>query len=589
MSANKSHNRWVTEETYTYADLVVEYLERLGVTHVFGVPGGAIEPFFNALAKSGRRGGITLVVARHENSAAFMADGYYRETGRLGVVCATTGPGATNLVSGASSALEEEVPLLIITAQSALPTFGRGALQDSSCSGIDTVGIFKHCTKLSTLVSHGEQVEHKMMSAIMDAYRTPIGPVHLSFPADVLADSGSRQWDVHPSTLCQPFSYVDQCSLNALCDAITEKTMCVYLGSGIAQSQDDVMAFIEATNTPFVIEPMAKGWVNEQHRLYRGVYGFAGHDSADQLINHPQMDVILAVGTSLNELSSNTWDQAILNTKLIHIDSVQAHFARSPMARLHVYGHLGLVFQHLLANVHHTAHNINERSDSTRANDSNCLNSHASLASSEQCLSTTAPVKPQLLMTLLSNALPDNTRIFIDAGNAWAWATHYLQTSNTQGHYRIAMGYGSMTWAIGASVGSSIGHDCVPTLCIVGDGSYLMSAQELTVAVTFSLPIIFLVLNDSALGMVMHGQQLANAESIGWELSTIDYAAIANGLGVHSINIESAEQLNNIYFDELYAQGGPVLLDVQIDRHEVPPMMNRVAALQGREEAIPSL
>src|SRR5690606_28066993 len=107
------------------------------------------------------------------------------------------------------------------------------------------------------------------------------------------------------------------------------------------------------------------------------------------------------------------------------------------------------------------------------------------------------------------------TRIFIDAGNAWAWATHYLTRSNNEGHYHIAMGFGSMAWSIGAAIGCALANRAAPTLCIVGDGSYLMSAQEITVAAQQKLPVVFLVLNDSAMGMVMHGQRLGGQESIG--------------------------------------------------------------------------
>src|SRR3990167_63874 len=151
----------------TYADLLVAYLNQLKIDYVFGVPGGAIEPLFDALARSERKGGVRAVVARHEAGAAFMADGYARETGRLGVCCATTGPGATNLLTGVASAYADNVPMLVITAQTPLPKFGRRALQDSSCSAIDIVGMFRHCTRYNSLVSHHEQLENKLIAAIM--------------------------------------------------------------------------------------------------------------------------------------------------------------------------------------------------------------------------------------------------------------------------------------------------------------------------------------------------------------------------------------------------------------------------------------
>ncbi|MGK0499527.1 MAG: acetolactate synthase-1/2/3 large subunit, partial [Oceanicoccus sp.] len=189
----------------TYADMIVEYLARIGIEVVFGVPGGAIEPFLNALARSERRGGPRLVVARHECGAAFMADGYYRETGKMGVVCATTGPGSTNLITGVSSAMADKIPMLVITAQTPLPKFGKHALQESSCTAIDTVGMFRYCTLFNTLISHHEQLESKLVAAIMAAHRTPHGPAHISIPADVLRAPAKIKSHIHADLLNQQF------------------------------------------------------------------------------------------------------------------------------------------------------------------------------------------------------------------------------------------------------------------------------------------------------------------------------------------------------------------------------------------------
>src|SRR3954447_5391001 len=167
-------------------ELMVDCLERAGVQYVFGVPGGAVEPFCNALARGARRGGLRLVFTRHESGAAFMADGYARETGRLGVCLATSGPGATNLITGVACAYENNVPLLALTGQPALPNFGKRALQESSCTGVDIVAMFSKCTRFNSLVSHPEQVETKTINAILHALRMPHGPSHLSIPVDVL-------------------------------------------------------------------------------------------------------------------------------------------------------------------------------------------------------------------------------------------------------------------------------------------------------------------------------------------------------------------------------------------------------------------
>ena len=143
------------------ADLIVAYLKALKVEYIFSVPGGAIEPLYNAIARNQPHGGPKVIVARHESGAAFMAEGYARETGKLGVCCATTGPGSTNLLTGVASAYADNIPMLVITAQTPLPKFGKNALQESSCTAIDTVGIFRYCTTYNTLISHAEQIKDR--------------------------------------------------------------------------------------------------------------------------------------------------------------------------------------------------------------------------------------------------------------------------------------------------------------------------------------------------------------------------------------------------------------------------------------------
>jgi len=573
----------------TCADIIVDYLEQLDIDTVFGVPGGAIEPFFNALARSERRGGPRLVVARHEAGAAFMADGYYRETGKMGVVCSTTGPGATNLLTGVSSAMADEIPMLVITAQTPLPKFGKRALQESSCTAIDTVGMFRHCTQFNTLVSHHEQLQSKLVSAIMAAHRVPNGPAHISIPSDILRAPAKAKTRVHPDLLVHDFSMSDESAIQRLCGKLAKvDTIAMFIGNGAGGASKQIMEFAELTGAAFVTGPMGKSWVDETHPQYRGVYGFAGHSSARELFQSDDVDLIIAVGAALSELGTGGWKNELLNTKLVHIDSSVEHFTRSPMANLHVFGNIDTIFERLIENVK-TARSWGRKWDTIpgRNLERNILGSFTTLHEPDKCLSDESPVKPQRLMAHLSNHLPCDTRVFVDAGNGWSWATHYLVGANSEGYYRLAMGYGSMAWAIGAAIGSAIGNRAAPTLCIVGDGSYLMSAQEITVAAQQQLPVVFLVLNDAAMGMVMHGQKLGNQESIGWELNNINYAGVAQNMGIDGIIIDDPQQLNQLDFNALFNKSGPTLIDVRIDRNEVPPMGDRVKGLAVNGSATP--
>jgi acetolactate synthase-1/2/3 large subunit len=347
------------------------------------------------------------------------------------------------------------------------------------------------------------------------------------------------------------------------------------------------MQFIEFTGAGFVTGPTGKGWVDETHPQFHGVFGFAGHDSARALFQCGNVDLIIAIGTELEELGTSGWTDDLLNTKLVHIDSTVEHFTRSPMANLHVFGEISSIFDRLIECVK-TARNWGRKWTPLPApHDRNIMGSYVSLREEEKCFSVESPIKPQRLMYALNKKLPEQTRIFVDAGNAWAWVTHYLVNRNSDGHCHFGMGFGSMAWAIGASIGAAIGNRKVPTLCIVGDGSYLMAAQEITVAAQQQLPVVFLVLNDSALGMVKHGQRLGNQESIGWELNTINFAAMAQAMGVDGQVIETPQQLNALDFKKLFSRSGPTLLDFRIDAEEIPPMGDRIKGLADNESATP--
>ena len=564
-----------------YADLILEYLHQLGVEYVFGVPGGAIEPLYNALARSERRGGPKAIIARHECGAAFMADGYYRETGKLGVVCSTTGPGATNLITGVASASVDKTPMLVLTAQTALPKFGKRPLQDSSETAIDTVGIFRNCTKFNALISHQEQLESKLISALMESVQSPKGPVHLSIPSDILRSPyGHPDPNVQVNYLMQRASLVDKIAVDKLVDEIcSADNIVLFIGHGCSRAYKQIEQLAEAINAPFVSGPMGKSWVNERHPLYRGVYGYAGHQSAHDLFKNPKIELVLAIGTSITEMGIGSLGKELLNSKLIHIDATVESFSRSPMAKLHVCGHLNSVFNRVLNKVDEHGWTRTWQGLELKR-EKNVLGGYIELIEPEKCFSDEVPIKPQRLMAYLSEALSPETRVFIDTGNIWAWATHYLSHTANQGLYRISMGFGSMAWAIGAVIGSAFASPDKPHVCLAGDGAWLMSSHEIGVAVQHQLPILFIVLNDSAYGMIRFGQQLSKAESIGWKLNEVNFAALAQAQGAQGQIIERPEQLLDLDLDAIFSAKGPTLLDIRIDADEMPPMMARVNNLK---------
>lgn len=569
-------------------DLILSYLERLGVEYVFGVPGGSIEPFYNALARSARRGGPRAIVARHETGAAFMADGYAREAGRIGVCCSTAGPGATNLVTGVASAYADGIPVLVITAQTAIEKFGRGALQDGSCAGINTLEIFTYCTRFNTLVSHSAQLEPKLLQAISYAISNRPGPVHLSVPLDVmrekvepLSHKGAMRafinHEVNPS----------QEALHLVLKELADKRkVTVVIGEGAAGAINAIIALIESRGWQFVTTPRAKGLVNSFHPFYRGVFGFAGHESAREALLPENADRVVVVGTALDEVSTSGWDTStIMSERLIHLSSNSEHLSRSYMAKLCILGSLELLLKPFAPLLEADP----LRTTLPLVHDDFGLPVSINLTNREKCLVVDGPVKPQALMTYMSAICPDDTRVLMDSGNSFLWGIHYWNCKRPKDFdpqkslFHIGIGFSSMGWAIGAAVGMAAAAKGKPVVCFTGDGSMLMSGQEITTALQHNLNLLFVVLNDSSLGMVRHGQQIGGAERIGHELPKVDFAKMAEAMGIEAYRINCMADLERLNIPAILQRPGPCLLDVLIDPEEVPPMGARMKVLTGAE------
>ncbi len=618
-------------EILEIGDLLIAYLKQLSIKYVFGVPGGAIEPLYNALARQARydeengipenERGPRAIIARHETDAAFMAEGYARITGKIGVCCATTGPGTTNLITGVASAYENRTPILVITAQSALTNFGRGAMQESSCTGIDTVGMFRSCTRYNTLISHKEQFERKLSAALLYSRGSPAGPAHLSIPLDIMRDRSpvsKPSYQLSDEHWNRPINQVNE-AVDEVYDRIIQpdNNVAFVIGHGCRDAIGIILKAARQLDATLIVTPHAKGLVSPCQPQFRGVFGFAGHESASEALE--EADTVVAIGITISEWSTKGWDHLLLlEKKLIHIDDNQENFTRSPMAGRHVLGSFTGIFSYLMTKImgnsnyntpgKYNKHNLYDRTAPENP-DNHYIHAqerhntdhparHFSLENEAAFISNATPIKPQRLMRDLPRLLPPNTHYLVDIGNSTAWTVHYLHPNNqrtSRKHYGRSstfegcLEFAAMGWAIGASIGAALGakensegEKETPIVCISGDGSLLMTGQEITVAVQEALPIIFILLNDSSLGMIKHGQLLGGAESIGHELPEIDYCAFAKVLGAYGETVHSPEDLAKLDYKEMLHRPGPTLIDVYIDKNEVPPLASRMKVLLGR-------
>lgn len=579
----------------TFSDVIIRYLEQFGVEYVFSVPGSPLGPIYDALARSERRSGPRSILARHEGGAAFMADGYARESGRIGVCCATTGPGATNLITGVACAYADHVPMLVITPQTPLHTFGLGPFQESSADAVDIMGMFEHCTRYNSLVSHPDQLERKLAGALTVALQAPKGPAHLSVPIDILGAPAAAGGEIVYANLCkmatEPASVVDSAAVEKLCDDLCMtlsrgRRVVLLIGHDCAGASDEIIKLAELLNAPIVTTQRGKSRINPYHPLARGVFGFAGHKTAREALVDESVGLVLAAGTDLGEWSTSRWDPALMNDKLVHIHNAMDCFARSPMARLHVYGTIRTIFGHLAERIGPILREgklatgmVKEPEETSRqypeAQDRpQYLPRGIEVLAPDSCKpeNSSAAMKPQFVIRELVQRFPPETRFLIDNSNSVPWSIHYFFSRHPQ-NYHLSTGFASMGWAIGAAVGMALGAKSAPVMCLTGDGCFLMNGLEISVAVEQRLPVIFVVLIDRAYGMIKHSLRLKSDERVDLPIPPVDFCGIAKAAGAHALEIHHPEDFARLDCQALCSRKGPTLLEVHIDPEEVPPLL----------------
>ena len=557
------------------SDLIVDYLEMLGVEYVFGVPGGHISAFFEALERSQQRGGPRMILTRHESGAANMADGYARETGKLGVCCATTGPGATNLITGMASAYVDHTPLLVITGQTALPRFGEGAFQESSPDWLNTAGMMENVTHYSTVVTHPKQFEIKLVKALRYALQSPRGPVHFSYSVDLSRRPVPQgmSYPNLPTLLQRSASYVDLGASAELANTLINtlqsgKRITLLVGHDCINAADDIVAFAEQINAEIATTQNGKTWIDPYHPLVRGVFGYAGHQTARRAITDEDVGLVIALGTRMGQWATSTWDSALLNEKLAHVHPSDQYFSRTPMARVHVQGTVKTVIQQLAARVQNeTTLNVTPYEPAEPLPESAYQNVPAQIEVIDNASyhNDVVPIHPQrLVWDLMQRRFPADTRFIVDTTNWMPWTLQYFFTPH-QHTYRLSSELAAMGWGIGAAVGTAIGNRGTPVVCLVGDGGFLMAGQEITVAIQEQLPVIYMILNDSSYGMVAHRHQQVVDDPLKFGFPQVDFTMMAKAMGADGITITRPEQLAELDYEAICSRKGPTVLNILID------------------------
>ena len=561
-------------------ELLVRYLEQEGVEFVFEVPGGVLKPINNALSDSKQ---ITPILAKHEEGAAFMACGYARVSGKLGVCMGTSGPGSTNMMTGVASAYGDSTPILVLTGQVSTSTFGKGALQESTTDGIDVVAMYKPVTKYSAMVYKGSMLPEMIRRALRHAFSGRPGPVHLNLPRDVMQEEIDLDLRKVETYRGWPQPFDRESVKRASAHLLKAERPAMLLGNGTLSSNatEEARTIAEMLNIPVVTTPKAKSAFPSDHLLSLGSFGFASSLLAEKYLTGG-VDVLLTVGTGFTEWATQAWDNRLLPTKaLLQVDIDPYEIGKNYPVTVGLVGDAKAILTEIYYEIKRQMKSIIDFKPNLSMIEFTTFKNESQIyLDEEKMCSNSNPIKPQRLMRDLRESLPHEAIIFVDIGNTLTWSLHYFPVYRPI-TFIPGLGFASVGYGVAAAIGGKFASPHKPVVAMVGDGAFLMNGMEVATAVNYNMPVIWVILNDAQLGMVYHGQKMAsNGRVVASTFKRVDFVKIAEGLGAQGMRIEKPGAINRALMDEIIASGKPTVLDVIIDPEEPPPMKSRMAALE---------
>lgn len=556
--------------------LLLKYLEQEGVEHVFGIPGGPIISLYEALFDRAR---IRPVLAKHEEGAAFMADAYARVSGRIGVCCTTTGPGATNALTGVAVAYADHVPLLLITAQVSTRHFGRGAFQESSPEHVDIVSMFKPVTKWSTLIAHPDNVGHTLRMALKLLKTGRPGPVHVSLPSNFAAQPVPDVVDDRERPAFGGAAF-DRAAVKVASRRLLEAERPVILaghGINLGRAWGPLRGLAERFGIPVATTFKAKGAFPEDHPLSLGVFSATSEARVRDAVAGPGCDVLLVVGSGLGEMSSGGWDARLAGKRaLLQADVDPAQIGRNFPVDAALTGDAAAVLTELRYQMERDSARLPPRA---RALWSSAAGSPACPEPPEDD-EAGGPLKPRRILRELREALPRDAIVFVDNGSIRPWAGSHFPVYQ-EGCFFVNMGLGSMGYAVAGAVGGQLARPDRAVVALSGDAAFAMNGMEVHTAVEQGAPVIWVVVNNGGHGMIYHGERLLYGGKFASSLfrSRLDVARIARGLGAAALSARRPGELSQALARAL-ALRRPCVIDVAADLHEAPPLAGRVASLR---------
>ncbi len=543
---------------YTGAEIVCESLLKEGVEVIFGLPGGAVLPFYGALSGYPQ---LRHILVRHEQAAAMAADGYARATGKVGVCTATSGPGATNLVTGIAGAMMDSIPMVAITGQVPRPAIGRDAFQETDITGI-TLPITKH----NMLVMDVDDIAPAIKEAFYIAQSGRPGPVLLDIPKDVLA--GDRRPFVWPESIdlqgYEPPGEADEIQLNQAVELINQAERPVIMaGHGIliSHAYAELRELAEKAQIPVITTLLGISSFPTDHFLHTGMPGMHGMAYASLAID--KADLLISLGMRFDDRVTGRLSDFAPNAKVVHVDVDPSEFHKNVKATVPVLGNLKQVLKQMLPLVDRKTHvEWLQYIDTLRAE-------HPSLY-----IRQTDELLPQFVMKQLSDITEGNSIIVTGVGQHQMWAAqHYAYKEPNS--LLTSGGLGAMGFEVPAALGAKVGRPDKTVWSIAGDGGFQMTLCDLATAVENNIDVKFAILNNGTLGMVHQWQEFFYDKDF---FATVysgnpDFVKLAEAYGITGIRVTDKAQVDAAIRQAMETPG-PVVVDFIVKQDEqVYPMI----------------
>lgn len=527
----------------TGARAIIEVLLEQGVDTVFGYPGGCVLNIYDALYQYGEK--INHILTAHEQGASHAADGYARVTGKTGVVIATSGPGATNLVTGIANAYMDSIPLVAITGNVPVPSLGRDSFQE-----IDITGVTMPITKHNFIVKDIKDLVPTLRAAFTIASSGRKGPVLVDITKDVTA----AEIDYFPAPAAAPQETKPakaEC-LKKAADIIKEaKKPLLYIGGGLisANASPELLAFAEKLQIPVTSSMMGLGGFPCDNPLYMGLIGMHGRFVANKAAH--DCDVLITAGARFSDRVAGNRAKFAPNAKIVHIDIDPAEMDKNVFAHCHIRGDLKQVLAELTKLL-------------DEANHDGWIEELRTIKAPYKKVDFEGYPNPMDIISTIDRLTPDDTIIATDVGQHQLWAAQYYnfrhpRTLVTSG------GLGTMGFGLGAAIGAQMGQKERQVVLVTGDGSFHMNLNEMTTLASYNIPVVIVLMNNQVLGMVRQWQTVFYDKRYSQTdpHRKTDFVKLAEAFGINGRRIEKPEDIEPVIKEALSLKA-PVLVDCRI-------------------------